>query len=918
MEMTMMKTRTLLIALLGLAAVVPAFAQTQLGTVTGAVKDEQGGALPGVTITLTGKTGSRTTTTDTKGEYRFPAIAPGLYEVKAEMSGFRSKRIGSVDVPVASVANVDLNLSVGGVSETVDVVGEATLVDTTSAASNNTLSQDILYNMPIDRRSFNIYNFAPGISHAAAFGAGANTANARLLDGVDTRDPDGGTDWTFYNYNIMDQVQIQGLGAPAEYGGYTGAIVNTISKSGGNRYAGLFDLNYTKKGDFFLTGDNIPASVKSANPTLANPSVTKKYLDVTAQISGPLKQDKAFFFFSVQRFLKDEDPTGPRTSREEISHRGNLKINWNPGPKDQLITAVQFDDYNIRGRCDLSSDFLCRDELTDNEDAPEWVWNTQWHHLFSSTTFLEAKYVGWWGYYYLDPQVNKPGHLDGETGGYSQSYGAYSYYDRARHQVNASITHYADAFGKHDLKFGVEVERSRARNRYGYVDNIFYYDYGGQPYQAYSYSYDQEGYNHRESFYAQDAWKVNDRLTINAGVRFDWVRGISSALGQKVYDTKSVGPRLGLAFDVAGDHKTVLKGTFGQYYEGASFEHYIAAVPGIHDFVVYDNTTAGRPEVDRTTTPVYRVDPNIKKPRVDEFTAGFERALGNDFRIQATGIYRKYRSYSDRVFPSARWTPVTVTNQLTSQPVTVYKWANRADSETDGLVTNTDGFHYLDAAGNVLGTARTYRDYKGLMFSLTKRFTNRWQAQVSYVLSRSRGTWNNDNSNSYGASFRWASPTTALINTDGRTTNDPTHEVKAYLSYNVPKVDLQVNAYYRYITGQAYTPFQQLSSSSLSFPQSSRGRRLLLEPRGSRRLDNENVLDLRVEKLFKLGAGSDRVSVYADLKNLFNKSVITSVNERYPSVSSIAPDGSSTSIPFAGATGIIAPRQLILGARWSF
>ncbi|TMB54284.1 MAG: carboxypeptidase regulatory-like domain-containing protein, partial [Chloroflexi bacterium] len=214
MEMIMMKTRSLLIALLVLA-VVPAFGQTQLGSVTGVVKDEQGGALPGVTVTLTGKTGSRSTTSDTKGEYRFAALAPGAYEVKAEMSGFRPKRIGNVEVPVASVANVDLSLSVGGVTETVDVVGEATMVDTTSAASNNSLSQDILYNMPIDRRSFNIYNFAPGISHSAAFGAGGSTANALLLDGVDTRDPDGGTDWTFYNYNIMDQVQIQGLGAPA-------------------------------------------------------------------------------------------------------------------------------------------------------------------------------------------------------------------------------------------------------------------------------------------------------------------------------------------------------------------------------------------------------------------------------------------------------------------------------------------------------------------------------------------------------------------------------------------------------------------------------------------------------------------------------------------------------------------------------
>ena len=92
--------------------------------------------------------------------------------------------------------------------------------------------------MPIDRRWFNIYEFAPGIkTGGSAFGGGASTANALLLDGMDTRDPAGGTDWSFFNYNIIEEVQIQGIGANAEYGSFTGGIVNTISKSGGNRYA---------------------------------------------------------------------------------------------------------------------------------------------------------------------------------------------------------------------------------------------------------------------------------------------------------------------------------------------------------------------------------------------------------------------------------------------------------------------------------------------------------------------------------------------------------------------------------------------------------------------------------------------------------------------------------------------------------
>jgi TonB dependent receptor-like, beta-barrel len=805
---------------------------------------------------------------------------------------------------------------VGGISESIEVVGEAPLVDTTSSQTSNSLSQDLLYNMPIDRRSFNVYEFAPGIkTGGSAFGSGGSTGNALLLDGVDTRDPDGGTDWSFYNYNIIEEVQIQGVGANAEYGSFSGAIVNTVSKSGGNAYAGLFDINYTKDS---LASDNITDAIRAANPSLGTAAKTKKYLDVTGQISGPIQKDRLFFFASVQRFEKDEDPSGPRTSRKELSHRGNLKLNFNPSANDSLIFMGQFDDYSIKGRCDYTSDLQCTDATTDNEDAPEWVWNTQWRHLFSSKTFLEAKYVGWTGYYYLDPEVNAPGHLDAD-GTYSVSYGTYGYYDRARHQLNATISHYAEGFGKHDLKFGVEIERSKARNRYGYTDNVFYYDYYGAPYLAYSYSYDVDGRNHRDSLFAQDSWRPTDRLTINAGLRFDWIRGISPALGRKVYDTKSLGPRIGFAYSLTGDNKTVLKGFYGQYYEGASMEHYVKALPGIADFVVYDNSS-GTPgeEIDRSVTPVYRVDPNIKQPKVEEFTLGFERALSNDLRLQVTGILRHNKNYTEGVFPSARWQPITVLNDLTGQPTTVFRWDNRADSETNGLQTNPEGFQYLDVNGNPLGTAHPFRDYKALMAVLTKRFTNRWQTQLSYVYSKTTGTLNNTNSASYGSGYTWASPTTSIINTDGRSYYDQRHELKVYATYQIPVVEIAVNAYYRAISGIRYTPYQQLGSSTLNYPQSSRGRRLLLEPRGGNGVDTTSVLDLRFEKIFKIGAGSDRLSVYVDLRNAFNASNVTDAQDRYPEIGVIGSDGQPATAAFGAPATVVDPRQLTLGARWSF
>ena len=209
---------------------VPAAAQSLTGVVTGTIKDEQGGALPGVAVTLTGKTGSKTTTTEQNGTYRFVGLEPGTYSVQTQMQGFTPRRQDNVVVSVGKDSLVDITLKVGGLSESLSVIGEAPVVDTTSSATNNQLSQDLLFNMPIRQgnTATNLLNFAPGINNSSAYGGDASSGNGLLIDGVDTRDPSGGTAWTFYNYNIVEEVQFTGIGAPAEYGAFSGAIVNTI------------------------------------------------------------------------------------------------------------------------------------------------------------------------------------------------------------------------------------------------------------------------------------------------------------------------------------------------------------------------------------------------------------------------------------------------------------------------------------------------------------------------------------------------------------------------------------------------------------------------------------------------------------------------------------------------------------------
>jgi outer membrane receptor protein involved in Fe transport len=949
--------KTCLVLALAFLAAGPLEAQSLTGSIKGVVRDEQGGALPGTSVTLTGKTGARTAVSDAQGEYRFPVVDPGSYELSIEMAGFQTLRRTGIQISIGKILEFDFSMKVATVTETVEVLGEAPVVDVTSTQTSNTISQDLLFNLPLQRFAPDLLNYAPGINNDSAYGAGSGN-NALLIDGVDTRDPEGGTAWSFFNFNVIEEVQLQGLGAPAEYGAFTGAIFNSITKSGGNDFSGLFDANYSRAS---FSSDNISSAVKQANPTV-EPSVTTNFLDWTAQIGGPLRKDKLFFFASAQRYHLELNPNGPRTIRDELSHRFNGKLNWLPRSNDSVNLHIEYDDYSITGRpgYDASID---TDAQTVREDAPEWVWNAQWRHLFGANTFLEAKYLGWWGYYYLDPETPGPLYYDSTTNSFNtqppgsafaglpSSNGSFYYADRGRHEAHAALSHYAEAFGKHDLKFGVQIERSRVRNRWGYPTGVNYYDYPayypvGQ-YYAYTYGYDVAGKNERESIYAQDSWKPNDRLTINAGVRFDWIRGKgdrnSESLG-KVYDTKNLAPRIGFAWDMTGDHKTVLKAHYGQYYEGAMFTLYQRALPGTEDYVgyCYDGVTqepGGPPgfsecnRVDYSTT--YDIDPNVKHPRVDEFTLGFERALASDFRLAVTGIWRDTKNQVDAVLPNARFEPATITPSLSENaataptaPLDVFRWTNRPDSQSGGLITNVDGWRYLDPSGNAVATIDASRRYRALMFVLNKRYTNRWQAQLSYVVSKNEGTLDNRGFGNYaGLSNNWKTPNTGVLNRDGNLGYDARHEVKLLASYRIPKIDLAVNGYYRFLSGLPYNTLYRLVSADraelgyTSIPSSLRT--LFLEPRGSRHLDSQSTLDLRLDKIFKLGGRKEQLSFYVDIQNVFNKDTVSEIWTRAEtdttlgSATATTPDCPCT-VPFEGPLAVIPGRQFTLGARWSF
>jgi hypothetical protein len=934
----------LLVTFVGLAGMVGA--QTLTGTITGRVTDEQGGVLPGVTVTLTGSTGSQTQVTDAQGAFRFMGLPPGSYSVKSELSGFRPKQQQNIDVTIGKTIDVPLALAVGGLTETVDVIANAITVDTTTTKTDTNMSQEVLFSMPLSHNNpaVNILQYSPGVNSGSAFGGAADGANSLMLDGVDTRDPEGGTAWAFYNFNIIDEVQVGSLGQPAEYGGFTGAIINTITKSGGNRFSFLSEYRYSSDG---LGGDNLTGtSVIGQNPAIF-PTQVMKYKDYTVQLGGPLKKDKVFFFGSIQRYNIEQHVSRPL--RTEVSPRFNIKFTFQPSPSDNIVASLQYDQYNQKGRTAWIPGYaVVNDDQTVNQDSPEYIYNAQYRKVFNSSTFLEAKFTGWWGYYYLNPRdhvssqfspagANQSAHYDGDLNQYFGGAGYTYLADRTRNQVNASLSKYAQMAGAHNFKFGVEIERSTIRDRFAYTNGVAFYDYGGFPYYAYGYSYDLQGKNQRESFYAQDQWKMG-RFTLNLGLRADNIRGSDAATGKQIYSSFSLGPRVGFALDVSGKGTSVVRGYYGQMYESAVFSSWSRATSGLTPTNYYwvgnadgepstiQNWTVASGPYD-TIQRTYTTGSDLNHPRVDEINFGFEQEFARTYKFTATAIFRDWKNFLNSTLDNGQWTPFPYTpadwtfadpSPISGQPLTLYKWANKT-TIPDFTIGNTDSVNYTLTTGTPLNVTG-YRKYRGLMLIFERAYKNRWQARVSYVLSKTTGTINNS---TYAgiSSGQFETPNAISVNADGPTAYDRRHEVKVFAGYQIPKAEISINGYWRFLSGTPYTPYARVSGSTVGWPNSVNVN--LVAP-GAFRYDNETNLDVRFEKVLTFGA--NRFGIYGDVQNLFNQMNVLSVQTRYPSATlsyhnpADADPAALTDVkvPFGFPLAVSASRQVTFGFRWSF
>lgn len=408
--------------------------------------------------------------------------------------------------------------------------------------------------------------------------------------------------------------------------------------------------------------------------------------------------------------------------------------------------------------------------------------------------------------------------------------------------------------------------------------------------------YAKDDVDGRVSVFAHDTWAFRPRLAFDGGARYVRVTGENRHAGNRVFASSGVAPRVGLAWDVTGNSRTVVRGHYGWYFDVARSASYDLVDPEIRPqygaYLDANLRTIGAMTLE--TPGVNRaVDAHIKLPRMKQAIGGVEHELEGLMTVGVMGIYRDVDRLIDDVLVARAGDFVSSvvkdpgpdglpgTGDETSNTVTVYRQL------TDPL---RDQYLITNPAGAV-------RRYRGLELTATRQMSGRWQMQASWVISRTTGTYDNL---AAAPSAEYDDPNTSAAVQPfrtGRLASDHTHLAKVLGTYRAPWNVLVSGAFF-YATGQTYT-------RTVRSPRVPQGRvDLFIEPRGRERLEDQLRLDVRVEKQFAL-TGNHRIGAAIEGFNVLNNAAITAVTTRSGSL-------------YGRPLGIVPPRTLRVGAVYRF
>jgi len=834
--------------LIALWLVLPSAAvaqSTDRGVLAGTVTDSSEKVMNGVEVTLSGRKligGLQTRNTDAAGRYRFAGLLPGEYELVVASPGFKTLRRSGIVVPVAATLTIDFAMEIAPLESALDVIAPSPTVDVRTASSSTRLDEPMLQNLPARRDVAKIVDWTPGVSEQTAFGSTQNS-NALVADGVRLNDPNGGEPLIKLNYNWVQEVEVVALGASAEHGESTGVILNTVLRSGSNRFSGLFDYWTTQPR---WVGNNT-RELEARLQTTFTPREVFSWWDSTQQIGGPIVRDRLWFFSGFQYFRHQDRPAGVADGRStETDPRFLVKLNAAATPRIRVEGFAETGVYDAKG-WDLDRSTAPEASTTIHQLDRSWNGRLTW--TLGRSTMLDARYSGYSSGDRWRPEPpatieGPPHHFDLLTGRLTGNIWFFQSSQFRAQTAAATLTSYVDrrGGGSHEVKAGVEYAPTHAVTDFGFPGGREYYDYGGELrwLDIYSAPLIWTADLRRTGLFVQDRW-VSSRLTIEPGLRVAFNRGAVPVLGT-VFRTSPVSPRLGIAWDLNGDHRTVVRGHFGRYHD-SFYSSRISNLDFTHDgyFTEFEPDGAGglvetfKSEIRRE----YGVPDDLRHPYVEQYLLAVEREVAASFSVVAQYIRRATKDFIVLRDTGSTWAPV-----------------QRTDPGPDGLSQTADDGAALTLYNKtssrqeflVLANApEAYRSYDGVQFVAKKRYAANWQLQASYTYSRARGNINND-PRSNAQLFEGGNPGTFVdpngrINADGPLAFAFPHEVKLLGTYRVPAWGgVNVSSVWQFHSGMAW-------ERRAAFPDV-RGQtfNVKVEPRGSRRLPAIHALDVRVEK----------------------------------------------------------------------
>jgi hypothetical protein len=899
-----------LVSALLLAAPVAA---QQTGTLSGVVKDAQGAVLPGVTVTASSPAligGSRTTPTGATGSYQLTGLPPGMYTVMYELSGFTTLNRENVVVQVNQVARLDVELAVGTLQESVTVSGESPVVDVSSTVTQTNITKDLYEAIPTGRNPWVMAGLVPGVItgrldvggtegmqqyNLEAFGS-ADSQKSFSIDGLKTNwgGGSGGFTMQYYGFEMYDEYNMQTASGTAE-SDVSGVYMNMVTKSGGNRVNSDHNFYFMNDG---LQGTNVDDDLRvrlglapGARTGAAGNPIDISY-DWSSTLGGPIKRDRAWFFGALRRWRLDQLQIGALNRDGSQAIDDNRIENYMGKMTTQLMQNTKVSllfNRNLKYRFHRRDApyLFVEDKATVLQDQPAQNYVGQLNQVLGGRAVLDARFGRMWGTfptrYQKEVAATDIAVRDSVRNTRINAAETQSLNPNHRYQTNITLSYFADSLGAgaHDFKVGTQL--SRERMAYDRIRNgdILLELVDGVATRAFL-SNTPINSDHRLETWAvfgQDRWTIG-RATVNAGLRIDGVKAYLPAqsspagtwVGARSFPEREVfsfgakvAPRLGVSYDLLGNGRTAVKAYYGRFYNQfgselaeSSNQNALAQlqVPWVDP---NGNLRVDAGELNLSTFTGFTaglfppIDPDARRPYSDEINVGVDHQLTAGLAVSVSYHRRQHRdglTILDRARPTSAYTAVSrayTDPQRGAQTITVYSLDPALVTRRDRIITNVEGLR---------------SDYDGVVLSVNKRFTSRWQMLAGLTLQSHDGFAHNGTFTDTGTTTDFNNPNYQLNRANSVVFTDIPWAFTLSGSYQLPYAVVFSGKY----TARDGDPLNRTLSVS-GLPQGTET--VWVQGRGEDRTETVNkFVDVRFSKRVSIGLA--RLEGTLDVFNLLN------------------------------------------------